>query len=202
MFSINAEVRIRPWVDCVEGYCAYPKKESYGVKLTVVGVEKSPHKFGFTVYLLSNGDKVGTCYLEKWDDNAHWDSKNDEWVNPNKKYSFMNFEEFMRLHVQRGKDTRVIQHMDAQMWLNYYETAKTSYEKYGDNFPVPSKVMTLWGGHGGRGNDIRYLLDNNSTEEIVYLYQSKDQVIGTYPRSIVEKKYWWTQFKVIENAKN
>ena len=200
MFDINAEVRIRPWAECREGCCAYPVRESYGIKLTVVGIEKPSHMS--TVYVLSNGDKAGACYLEEWDDDAHWDSENDEWVNPNKNYSFMGFEEFMKLHVQRGKDTRVVQHMDAKMWMDYYEIAKTSYEKYGDNFPVPSKVKTLWSGHGGSGNDIRYLLENNPTEEIVYLYRTKDQVAGTYPRSIVEKKYWWTQFKVMENAKS
>lgn len=104
-------------------------------------------------------------------------------------YIFMTIEEFLgsfegnRLHLIK----------DAGGWLEYYETARASFEKYGpEGPPYGTEVKTLRPGFGGKAGVIRTLVEYTSGPER-YIGLKRDDGL-----SISERAHWWCDFKVAD----
>lgn len=89
----------------------------------------------------------------------------------------------------------------AQDFVNRYDIAKESWEKYGEaGPPIGSIVETLVSGYGGYSGQIRIFEGINKEDDRLFVI-SRPEGNG-YDKEIylVERKTWWTEIMVIENS--
>jgi len=111
-------------------------------------------------------------------------------------YSFMSLREFLGSFNRTG----CIQTKEAHHWLEHYEAAKVSFEKYGPEGPPYGLVVeTLRAGFGGYGGERRTLAE--FTENPTKYFCLKAKPTWNYDREgtyLSERINWWKDFKVVE----
>lgn len=91
----------------------------------------------------------------------------------------------------------------AENWPKYYELAKKSFEKYGqEGPPLGCEVITLQSGHCGSGGDIRVFDGVFSRDERCFqiydpAFSKKEDSLSLVPRAI-----WWADIFVLEDGYN
>jgi len=124
--------------------------------------------------------------------------------------AFLSLREFLLLEdkYDRSKFKRLMinGHYKSRFFVELYDKAKKSWEKYGDDGPpVGSKVMTFFGGHGSSGPAVRILGKEYSYGEFNYFqlirkerdyFDSKNDIERV---SLADKWCWWACFEVIED---
>jgi hypothetical protein len=89
-------------------------------------------------------------------------------------------------------------------FVNRYEIAKASYEKYGEaGPPIGSTVQTLVSGHGGGVGVIRVFAGVcPSDPRFFWIYRTRSR--GNNEKeceySLVHREYWWIEIRVVEET--
>jgi hypothetical protein len=118
------------------------------------------------------------------------------------KYSL---EEFLLLPDNYYEDREFSKYLLGRDWLWLYNSAKASYEQYGEDGPsVGSKVTTLFAGHGGGPGAIRTFDGVYPEDERYLLIYYNDFVhsassIIEKKNSLVCRKYWWREILPYES---
>lgn len=108
----------------------------------------------------------------------------------NFKYSL---EEFLSLPDSDDK-SEFLKPMVGRDWLWLYNSAKASYEQYGEEGPpVGTKVTTLFAGHGGGAGAIRTFVGVYWADERFFVLSRREKDEKEDRISLVNRKYWWRE---------
>lgn len=78
----------------------------------------------------------------------------------------------------------------AYQWVQLYDLAKESFEKYGNNGPpIGSKVITLRPGHGGCEGSIRIFNGIDDGDKRFFVISRSENKLT----SLVYKDFWWAE---------
>ena len=97
---------------------------------------------------------------------------------------------------------------DPAGYVAYYDIAKASWERYGDEGPpFGTKVITLMPGHGGGTGSIRTLKGVDASDERFFAlsFMEKDPhgILPDRERiSLAERVCWWAIFEVYDPGKH
>lgn len=124
---------------------------------------------------------------------------------------FISLEEYLLLKDPTDKEPRRPAHniyRTPEQWLRFYEIAKASYDKYGDEGPaLGSKVVTLVHGHGGSMGVVGILdrvMERDPRFFLLLRKVRRDAYHGgseyDTQESMVIREQWWNEIRVYDES--